>query len=103
MKPFLPFTFSIIFLMPNVIAIHSGKYGVNGPAQKARYAVATTEPHFMPNIRCSRYPPHTGVYIRTTTISKSTSVRQSLHSLHIHLQKLTVLIFILLMSTANLL
>ena len=51
---FLPVTFSIIFLIPNVMAMQSGKYGVNGPAQNARYAVATTEPSLMPNMMCSR-------------------------------------------------
>lgn len=32
----LDFTFSINFLIPKVMAMQSGKYGVKGPAQKAR-------------------------------------------------------------------
>ena len=84
---FFDLTFSMSFFIPRVIAMHSGKYGVNGPAQNARYAVAATDAHFIWNKRWSKYPPHTGVYISTTTITNNTMVRQSLHSLHTHLQK----------------
>ncbi len=88
-----PFILLINRRIAKVMAIHSGKKGVNGPAQNARYAVAITLHHFQPNIAWHKYPPQTGEYITMTTKIKITMVCQSLHSFHTHLQKLINFVF----------
>lgn len=95
----LPFILSTIRRIPKVIAMHNGKNGVNGPAQNARYAVAITLHHFQPNTAWHKYPPQTGEYITATTITKITTVCQSLHSCHTHLQNFINLVFSLIKNS----
>ncbi len=82
--PTTPSFRSICRLIANVIPMHNGKNGVNGPAQKSRQADAITDPVFHPNRACSRYPPQTGKYITAITVSKRAAVLTSRHSVQIH-------------------
>lgn len=90
---FLFFLFSNFFIA-NVIAIQSGKNGVNGPAQNAAQAVAMTKNIFSLNMKYKRYPPHTGEYTIKITIKRMMSVFTSLHSSHMFLKNLLIFSFI---------
>lgn len=68
-----------------------GKKGVNGPAQKARQAVATPRHHLISSSAYKRYSSHTGEYTTAITISRMANVRQSWHSCQRYLQNFLVL------------
>ena len=65
------FFICINFFIDNVIAIHNGKNGVNGPNQNAAVTEAITRHQFHLNIKYNKYPNHTGEYITIKTQTKT--------------------------------
>lgn len=74
--------------------MQQGKNGVKGPAQNARYALATQKHHLQPSSANRRYPPQTGAYIIIITAASKRIVVLSARFAFSHSDNLLILSFV---------